>query len=336
MDASSQRSRRANAWRDSALTEVPCNAPLYAYRPLPGSPDNRLVFSKLKTWRDLPGIELPCGRCMACRLARAKDWSTRLGNEAQMHEKKCFVTLTYSDKNLPDDYSISVREVQLFMKRLRQKHTDKIRFFCVGEYGDKTQRPHYHLILFGCDFFEDRKLWRQGINGDLNYRSPLLETIWPWGFSEIGDVSPGNIGYVARYAVSKWYGETSKAHYTRIHPLTGQEVLVKPEFLTSSRKPGIGATFYAKYRDDIIGKDFIVMEGIKTTVPAYYLKLYAKETIHDAETGFFAPVDLIKHWRMARARERNERLPEEKSTIRYFTREEALQIKAERLKRELE
>eukprot|EP01043_Picozoa_sp_COSAG02_P068353 COSAG02_NODE_11317_length_1749_cov_1.025455_4_plen_67_part_01 len=67
-----------------------------------------------------------------------------------MHEKSCFITLTFSPEELnkrgnPD--SLDVRDFQLFMKRLRKKHQHKIRFFNCGEYGEKNQRPHYHALI---------------------------------------------------------------------------------------------------------------------------------------------------------------------------------------------
>lgn len=44
------------------------------------------------------------------------------------------------------------RYFQLFMKRLRKqlsKYSDeKIRYFCVSEYGPQTLRPHFHVLLF--------------------------------------------------------------------------------------------------------------------------------------------------------------------------------------------
>jgi len=42
-----------------------------------------------------------------------------------MHKRSCFITLTYSDEKLPEDFSVSLREWQLFAKRLRKKLVTK-------------------------------------------------------------------------------------------------------------------------------------------------------------------------------------------------------------------
>ena len=94
-------------------------------------------------------VEIPCGRCVACRLNRAREWSLRIMNELAYHKDACFLTLTYDDEHLPEDKSLSKRDFQLFMKRFRKDFGLPVRFFACGEYGKKTFRPHYHVIFFG-------------------------------------------------------------------------------------------------------------------------------------------------------------------------------------------
>lgn len=108
------------------------------------------------------GLNVPCGKCMACRIARSREWTTRLIHELSYWDKASFVTLTYDNEHLPSDNSLSVRHWQLFMKRLRkQVEPLKIKYFASGEYGDKFGRPHYHAIIFGLDFIRDAEVIRK-------------------------------------------------------------------------------------------------------------------------------------------------------------------------------
>lgn len=156
--------------------------------------------------------EYPCGKCDSCRVTRRRLWTTRLLLEAQNHSEMCFVTLTYSDEKLPPDRSVQVRDVQLFLKRLRERTLSRLRYFAVGEYGDHTFRPHYHVLLFGtCD-------------------SNAIAAAWDLGFVHVGLVTEASILYTCKYSVK---GFTSGKN----EKLGGR----KPEFARMSLKPGIGA-----------------------------------------------------------------------------------------------
>lgn len=216
-------------------------------------------------------VTIPCGRCVGCRLDKARDWSLRVAHEASLHEDNSFLTLTYDDENLPLDASVSVRELQLFFKRLRFELGDvKVRYFACGEYGDRRARPHYHVILFGYGF-PDRRVWRKASSsGRYAYRSPLLEAVWPFGASEIGSVTRESGAYVARYCLKKVTGPLAEENYTVVHPLTGQVCRVQPEFILCSRRPGIGADWFKQFERDCFPSDFCVLDGKKYPVPKYY------------------------------------------------------------------
>ena len=143
-------------------------------------------------------------------------WDHQSGN--------CFVTLTYDDEHIPHNWTLNKRDFQLFMKRLRKTYSHKtIRYFHVGEYGDRCPhttygeeplcggcnvgRPHYHAILFNHDF-RDRELFGER-NGVPHYTSAELTEIWGNGFTQVGDVTPESAGYVARYALKKVTGAQS-------------------------------------------------------------------------------------------------------------------------------
>lgn len=196
-----------------------------------------------------------------------------------MHLENSFITLIYSDDYLPSDGSLSKREWVLFMKRLRKAFPDKkIRFFMCGEYGENFARPHYHACLFGLDF-PDKELWSVRDSVKL-YRSPILETLWPYGHSTIGDVTFDSAAYVARYITKKITGDVAaiEDHYGSTDLLTGEWIFRQPEFILMSRgdrkgSGGIGKSWREKYKSDL-EKDFITLRGVRMKPAKYYDRLF--------------------------------------------------------------
>lgn len=198
----------------------------------------------------------------------------RCVHESQMHDRNCFITLTYDNETVPQDYSVKLRDWQLFMKRLR-KHvgTNSIRFFACGEYGDKGNRPHYHALLFGYDF-ADKTLYRTNKNGDRLYRSELLNEIWGKGtLNEIGNVSYKSARYCAAYIVKKQLNlNQNPEHYVRLSPVDGHVYEVAPEFAVMSRRPGLGTTWFEKFKQDAFPSDFLIVDGKRVKPPLFYLR----------------------------------------------------------------
>ncbi|MEK9780954.1 MAG: replication initiation protein [Gammaproteobacteria bacterium] len=194
-----------------------------------------------------------------------------------MHEKSCFITLTFNEEELgkrDNPNSVDVRDFQLFMKRLRKKHK-KIRFFHCGEYGEKNQRPHYHALIFGYEF-PDRYLW-QTRNKQKYYRSEELEKLWPYGHVVIGEVTFTSCAYVARYIMKKQKGKNAETHYH--NPTTGE--VINPEYCTMSRKPGIGYEWFEKYKTDVYPNDYCIINGKKIRPPRYYDNLLSEEELEE-------------------------------------------------------
>lgn len=218
----------------------------------------------------------PCGVCCGCRLSYAAQWSVRCWCEAQCHEKSCFITLTYSNENLPEDGSVKKEELQLFIKRLRRlAEPEVIRFFGCGEYGEKGNRPHYHVCVFGFDFSDKTLLkggrWKGCKKGfkkstDPLYRSDGLESLWKKGYSSIGELTEKSAGYVARYCMKKIGGDKAKEHY-------GDRV---PEFSLMSRMPGIGQKWFEEHINEVYPKDYISINGKRYKVPRYFDDLLKK------------------------------------------------------------
>lgn len=212
----------------------------------------------------LDPITIPCGQCKSCRLEKSRQWALRCVLEASLWTKNCFITLTYDDAHLPKDGSLVKKHFQDFMKRLRKKYGPGIRYYHCGEYGSKLGRPHYHACLFNFDF-PDKYFFKCSTSSynfkSMLYRSPSLEQLWPFGFSTIGDVTFESAAYVARYVMKKINGNSAKEHY-------GNR---QPEYTTMSRRPGIAAQWYERYKLDVYPLDCVVMRnGKKLRPPKYF------------------------------------------------------------------
>ena len=108
------------------------------------------------------------------------------------------------------------------------------------------------------------------------YRSAILEELWPYGFSTIGNVTFESAAYVARYIMKKVTGDLSDEHYRHVDPDTGVVTQRTPEFCHMSLKPGIGAGWIDKYRSDVFPDGRMVVRGSETSSARYYDKLYRR------------------------------------------------------------
>lgn len=231
-----------------------------------------------------PDFKLPCGRCVGCRLDRSRKWAVRCMHEAKMHRDNCFITLTYDDAKLPSrpdgvapaNVSLYYEDFQLFMKRLRKRFSGiNIRFYMAGEYGDNFGRPHFHACLFGLDF-PDRDFLTRTPSGAAIYRSKILESLWIFGFSSVGDFDFKSAAYVARYCMKKITGDAADTHYETIDSETGEIFWREPEFNRMSLKPGIGGNWFAKYKTDVFPHDHVIVNSKPCGVPRYYDKLFER------------------------------------------------------------
>lgn len=168
---------------------------------------------------------------------------------------------------------------------------NRVRFFLVGEYGNhcrhgidldrvgcplcKLGRPHYHAILFNCAF-PDLEPYSER-DGEVRYTSPMLEKLWGFGFVDVGELTFESAAYVARYSLKKINGVLADDHYQAL-TLDGEVVYLHPEFARMSRRPGIGADWFAEFHGDVFPSDEVpvVGRGVIKGVPRYYEKLYAR------------------------------------------------------------
>lgn len=237
---------------------MPCYSPLYGYYSKTLNPTGKrsIVFNQTDGGKRL--VQLPCGRCIGCKLEKARQWALRCIHESKLYDDNVFVTLTYSDANVPrladGRLTLHPRDMVLFMKKLRH-YAPGVRFFQCGEYGDTTERPHHHAILFNCRF-PDGKLHSTSGASPL-YTSRELDKLWSLGQCTFGDVTFDSAGYVARYALKKVVQD--KANDGRV-----------PEYLTMSRRPGIGYEWFRQHKVDFYRNDTIVVNGVESRPPRYY------------------------------------------------------------------
>lgn len=237
-------------------------------------------------------LQLPCGRCIGCRLERSRQWAVRIMHESSLHDVSSFVTLTYDAEHVDPRGSLCYRDYQLFMKRVR-KELGPVRFFMCGEYGKENGRPHFHAALFGV-WLSDFKYWRKSVSGFKLYRSATLERLWAKGNVEVGSLTFESAAYMARYCVDKVTGDLADEHYRRIDHASGEVFSLVPEFCRMSLRPGIGHGWFRKFGDRVKSFDTVVVNGHEAKPPRYYDKLRDRECPEDMEYARFLRAERAK------------------------------------------
>lgn len=158
-----------------------------------------------------------CAECLRNRTYDKRVKVHRLHLESMLHEHSVFLTLTYDDEHLPDNGSLVRSHYVDFLKRLRYYlHPRRFRYFLVGEYGDVSQRPHYHAILFGVSSQDE----------------DAIRSSWKMGHIMLGEVNIKTLRYVAGYVTKKMTASDDSRLDGRI-----------PEFAKGSTQPGLGYGF---------------------------------------------------------------------------------------------
>lgn len=219
---------------------------------------------------DNGGHQVPCGKCYNCKMRRASNWSIRLMNHYEKAGNGLFITLTYDTKYVPISkkgyMTLDKKHVQNFIKRLRQWHEEKvssISYYAVGEYGGKTYRPHYHIIIFNAKIEFIEKSWSDCVNKKQGIFRKLGEINY-------GTLTEASVGYTLKYI--------SKAKRIPLHKNDDRV----PEFALMSK--GIGKEYlYSKMVEWHLQKPnermyIPLKDGKKAPMPRYYKdKIYSKE-----------------------------------------------------------
>lgn len=175
-------------------------------------------------WVEKQGMHVPCGQCLACRINKKRKWTGRILLETAFPvlgpARPWMITLTYDEDRVPadDDSGNLTLDKQAFRSWLKnvKKSEGYFRYYAVGEYGETTQRPHYHMAVFPRDdyqIYEIRDHWKE-----------------TYGFTHLAEINTKTAGYLAQYTTKK----LTQASDPRLLP--GQE----PEFRNSSRNPPLG------------------------------------------------------------------------------------------------
>lgn len=256
-------------------------------------PDSNVVWPDV-VW---PAYDIPCGKCIGCRLDYSRAWAARCLLEMKQHESSYFVTLTYDNDHVPlstgkdpetgelfTTATLVKRDFQLFMKRLRKEYdlkypNSKIRFFAAGEYGEKYCRPHYHVILFGLKL--DDLVFYQKSGDNILYTSKWLQDIWsepkkkksdptiPIGMVVVGEANFETAAYIARYVTKKLNGPAAIVY---------DDLGIVPEFSLMSRKPGIALKYVEEKGMSLLDDQFIYASspsgGKKFPIPKYFKRKF--------------------------------------------------------------
>ena len=256
------------------------------------------VFASSNPRHWIDGVPFRCGKCLACRVATRREWTSRLIFEMLKADAGCFITLTYSEDYVPVTETgyrtLSKRDLQLFMKRLRvnlerfKKRKCPIRFYACGEYGTRgTERPHYHIIIFGVSDMDIDLIraatyaWSEPAGYKQSGDTPRFGTV------TIESLNERTVAYTAGYVMKKLV--KPRRHYKKIvssrdvggKRVTFEKVVldrkamekddngVQREFRTMSRMPGLGSGFIfdllALFRSNAAFRRYLLSDDKATT-----------------------------------------------------------------------
>lgn len=270
---------------------------------------------------------LPCGKCEVCLNRRSQDWVHRLQRESECWKYTIFVTLSYDESHLPygvlmDNQLVdvsnglvladnlttgerlyiskqkkvsypNVRDVQLFLKRLRyyyydykksiKSHNRTLRYFFAFEYGPTTHRIHLH----GLFFFTDEES-----NFAVNFQT-YLDKSWQNGYSSSSIVqSQSAASYVAKYCNCP---AGRRGLYSR------PALRVRSLF---SKNPPLGSLQF----NDEVSKSIVLNSSVevnvtfKDSVQSLALPCYLRNKLFPKITGFsrFSDTDLFSLYSISR------------------------------------
>lgn len=250
---------------------------MICYQPITLTNENYYFSRGLKPDKFNKTLIVPCGKCLACRSNKAREWSMRFSQEWNYYkqENTMFLTLTLDHIHLKNN-EVEPRELQLFIKKVRRyfdskrhrelhglKEKPKIKYLGCGEYGKLFGRAHYHMIIFGLPnhlrgFRKVNRVHKARCLMDL-----VLYKKWNNGGISIGFCSNKSINYCAQYGLKSSIGvycdkKRYKEKYGRNKP-----------FLVMSK--GIGKRYALDNAQNLMANLFIQYNQSKVSIPRQYM-----------------------------------------------------------------
>ncbi|QCS36087.1 replication initiator protein [Capybara microvirus Cap1_SP_121] len=271
-------------------------------------------------------LRVPCGQCHMCRMAYSRSWANRCYLEASTYrpETNWFVTLTYDDIHLPwgdgELPTLKKDEISKFMKALRQDmkkdeiQSEGIRFFGCGEYGGKTARPHYHILLMNCKIPASELKVYKTEKGHVLWNIERLTKVWGKGHVVVAELNWETCAYTARYMLKKHKGLDSDYY---------EQKGIYQEYTRMSRMPGIGQDWLKENWEETWEMDRVLVKGRPMAAPAAFTR-----KLEELEPETAARIKLRRELRAKTALKTQQTKKE--STLSEW---EQLQVKEEYLKK---
>lgn len=248
-----------------------------------------------------------CNHCVPCMAKSRRDWAVRLHFEHKFSSNAYFLTLTYAEEALPRDDcgfpTLRKADISEFLTKIRSASRVRVsgkqvnlspRWFVVGEYGPKTERPHYHALVFNI----------------LPEVLAKLVSYWGKGFITVKKVTAKRIQYVAKYQITKSLVNNTHGSFDRELPfkvvtkssgglgkqwLTDENKAYAKRDLTGTLRTPSGVSSIPKYYRDRIGytpsERTLCRESQISHIEKQYLLAY--QSLRDL--GFIDPASELKY-----------------------------------------
>lgn len=222
---------------------------------------------------------VPCGKCSECLNARSKLYALRCLMEARMHKEVCSLILTYDNDHLGDNV-LNYDHVTTFFMRLRtyvRRRYGKIglKFFVCGEHGEKKDRMHWHMMIFGWKPDKDREefdSYESLSQKKQRTKSLKLQEFWEQGYVDVTDFDETHAFYIARY-VQKKFVKGSDLDSTIRQPMREKKYC----------SPGLGNEYFFKHMKTFLREGKIEVSGYSYPISRCFKDLMKKLVSEDEE-----------------------------------------------------